>query len=114
MLAARQMEETTMDNPITGKTAIIRISLDGGISHTAIPLIATLADAGARVVVVAELVGATSGVGYQLLQSQQLFDMAAAVSWTLTLVVFVLLMQSALASIENVLLRYRPQSERVK
>jgi len=67
-----------------------------------------------RVVVVAELVGATSGVGYQLLQSQQLFDMAAAVSWTLTLVVFVLLMQSALASIENVLLRYRPQSERVK
>ena len=29
-----------------------------------------------RVVVVAELVGATGGVGYQLLQQQQLFDMA--------------------------------------
>lgn len=55
MLAARQMEETIMEDPIAGKTAIIRISLDGGISHTAIPLITTLADAGARVVVVAGL-----------------------------------------------------------
>lgn len=66
-----------------------------------------------RVVVVAELVGATSGVGYQLLQSQQLFDMAAAISWTLTLVVFVLLMQGVLSILETYLLRYRPQSERV-
>ena len=31
-----------------------------------------------RVVVVAELVGATGGIGYQLLQQQQLFDMAGA------------------------------------
>src|SRR5262245_66397888 len=30
----------------------------------------------ARVVVVAELVGATGGVGYELLRQQQLFDMA--------------------------------------
>ena len=36
-----------------------------------------------RVVVVAELVGATDGVGYQLLQQQQLFDMAGALAWTL-------------------------------
>lgn len=50
MLAARRM-----DDPIAGKTAIIRVSLDGGISHTAIPLINRLADAGARVVVVAGL-----------------------------------------------------------
>ena len=32
----------------------------------------------ARVVVVAELVGATGGVGYELLRQQQLFDMAGA------------------------------------
>jgi phosphoglycerate kinase len=50
MLAARRM-----DDSINGKTAIIRISLDGGISHTAVPLINRLADAGARVVVVAGL-----------------------------------------------------------
>lgn len=55
MLAARLMKDTTMDNPVAGRTAIIRISLDGGISHTAIPLIVTLSDAGARVVVVAGL-----------------------------------------------------------
>ena len=44
----------------------------------------------ARVVVVAELVGATGGVGYQLLRQQQLFDMAGAMAWTLQLVLFVL------------------------
>ena len=42
-----------------------------------------------RVVVVAELVGATGGVGYQLLQQQQLFDMAGALAWTLQLVFLV-------------------------
>jgi len=65
-----------------------------------------------RVVVVAELVGATSGVGYELLQSQQLFDLAGAIAWTITLVVFVLVMQWVLAQIENWVLRYRPKSER--
>ena len=48
-----------------------------------------------RVVVVAELVGATGGVGYQLLQQQQLFDMAGALAWTLQLVFFVLIVQGA-------------------
>ena len=66
----------------------------------------------ARVVVVAELVGATGGVGYQLLLQQQLFDMAGAIAWTLQLVLFVLVMQSALGVIEAFLLRYRPVSER--
>ena len=66
----------------------------------------------ARVVVVAELVGATGGVGYQLLLQQQLFDMAGAIAWTLQLVLFVLVMQSALGVIETFLLRYRPVSER--
>ena len=54
-----------------------------------------------RVVVVAELVGATGGVGYQLLQQQQLFDMAGALAWTLQLVFFVLIVQGALTLIEN-------------
>ena len=44
----------------------------------------------------AELVGATGGVGYQLLLQQQLFDMAGAIAWTLQLVLFVLMTQSVL------------------
>jgi ABC-type nitrate/sulfonate/bicarbonate transport system permease component len=66
----------------------------------------------ARVVVVAELVGATGGIGYQLLQQQQLFDMAGALAWTLVLVVFVLIVQQVIAGIEGWLLAYRPTAER--
>ncbi len=66
----------------------------------------------ARVVVVAELVGATGGVGYELLQQQQLFDMAGALAWTLQLVFFVLLVQGALTLIETTAFRYRAVSER--
>lgn len=65
-----------------------------------------------RVVVVAELVGATGGVGYQLLQQQQIFDMAGALAWTLQLVFFVLLVQRILTLIETVAFRYRATSER--
>ena len=65
-----------------------------------------------RVVVVAELVGATGGVGYQLLQMQQLFDLAGALAWTLVLVMFVLGTQQVITLIENRMLRYRAQSER--
>ncbi len=65
-----------------------------------------------RVVVVAELVGATGGVGYELLQQQQLFDMAGAVAWTLVLVFFVLIVQWIITAIENSVLRYRPATER--
>jgi NitT/TauT family transport system permease protein len=65
-----------------------------------------------RVVVVAELVGATGGIGYQLLQQQQLFDMAGALAWTLQLVFFVLIVQGALTLIENIAFRYRAVSER--
>jgi ABC-type nitrate/sulfonate/bicarbonate transport system permease component len=66
----------------------------------------------ARVVVVAELVGATGGVGYQLLRQQQLFDMAGAMAWTLQLVLFVLVVQQAINAIEAWALRYRAVSER--
>jgi ABC-type nitrate/sulfonate/bicarbonate transport system permease component len=66
----------------------------------------------ARVVVVAELVGATGGIGYQLLQQQQMFDMAGALAWTLVLVAFVLIVQQVIARIEGWLLAYRPTAER--
>jgi len=66
----------------------------------------------ARVVVVAELVGATGGVGYQLLRQQQLFDMAGAMAWTLQLVLFVLVVQQTINAIESYALRYRAVSER--
>jgi len=66
----------------------------------------------ARVVVVAELVGATGGIGYQLLQQQQMFDMAGALAWTLVLVAFVLFAQQVIARIEGWLLAYRPTAER--
>jgi NitT/TauT family transport system permease protein len=65
-----------------------------------------------RVVVVAELVGATGGVGYELLRQQQLFDMAGALAWTLQLVLFVLVVQQAIVAVENFVLRYRAVSER--
>ncbi|MCO6381511.1 MAG: ABC transporter permease subunit [Vannielia sp.] len=65
-----------------------------------------------RVVVVAELVGSSGGVGYQLLQQQQLFDMAGALAWTLQLVFFVLLFQWVLSLIERAAFRYRAISER--
>jgi ABC-type nitrate/sulfonate/bicarbonate transport system permease component len=65
-----------------------------------------------RVVVVAELVGATGGVGYELLQQQQLFDMAGALAWTLQLVFFVLIAQGVLTFVESVAFRYRAASER--
>jgi ABC-type nitrate/sulfonate/bicarbonate transport system permease component len=66
----------------------------------------------ARVVVVAELVGATGGVGYQLLLQQQLFDMAGAIAWTLQLVLFVLVVQQVINAIEAYVLRYRAVAER--
>ena len=65
-----------------------------------------------RVVVVAELVGSSGGVGFQLLQQQQLFDMAGALAWTLQLVFFVLLFQWVLAQLERMAFRYRAISER--
>jgi NitT/TauT family transport system permease protein len=58
------------------------------------------------------VVGATGGVGYQVRQQQQLFDMAGALAWTLQLVFFVLIVQGALTLIENTAFRYRAVSER--
>lgn len=63
---------------------------------------------GIRMVLIAELVGATVGVGSQLLTAQQLFDMASVVSWTLLLAVCMLLIQGVVELIEAWALRYRP------
>lgn len=65
----------------------------------------------ARVVIVAELVGATRGVGNKLLLAQELFEMPKAIAWTLVLVVFILLTQFALLLMERKLLRWRPARE---
>ncbi|GEL26288.1 ABC transporter permease [Pseudonocardia sulfidoxydans NBRC 16205] len=62
---------------------------------------------GIRMVLIAELVGATVGVGAQLLSAQQLFDMASVVSWTLLLAFCVLLLQALIDAIEASALRYR-------
>ena len=64
-----------------------------------------------RVVIVAELVGATIGVGYQLRMAQERFVMADAVTWTLSLVLFAYVSEWLLAWIEHRLLRYRPVLE---
>ena len=64
-----------------------------------------------RVAMVAELVGATTGVGYQLLSSQELFDMPGAIAWTMVLIAFLLIAQTSLSKTERWLLRYRPSTE---
>jgi ABC-type nitrate/sulfonate/bicarbonate transport system permease component len=61
-----------------------------------------------RVVIVAELVGATLGVGFQLRLSQERFVMADAVTWTLSLVLFAYVSEWLLGVLERRLLRYRP------
>ncbi|MCU1605817.1 MAG: transporter permease [Modestobacter sp.] len=62
---------------------------------------------GIRMVLIAELVGATVGVGSQLLSAQQLFDMAAVVAWTLLLAICMLILQAVIDAAESFALRYR-------
>lgn len=62
---------------------------------------------GIRMVLIAELVGATIGVGSQLLTAQQLFDMAAVLAWTLLLAICMLILQGMVELLESFALRYR-------
>jgi ABC-type nitrate/sulfonate/bicarbonate transport system permease component len=64
-----------------------------------------------RVAVIAELVGGTLGVGYQLLMAQQVFNMAGAIAWTAVLVMALALIQSGLSALDTYLLRWRPVHE---
>jgi NitT/TauT family transport system permease protein len=67
---------------------------------------------GVRAVVVAELVGATLGVGNQLLLAQSLFNMADAMAWTLLIVALLLIFEGVVALVESRLLAWRPRGER--
>ncbi len=67
--------------------------------------------AGVRVAMVAELIGSSVGVGYQLLNAQAVFDMAGAVAWTLSLVCLLSLFQRVITMAENRLLGWRPKGE---
>lgn len=64
---------------------------------------------GVRAVVVAELIGSTLGVGYQLLQAQSVYNMAAAIAWTVLLVLMLMLLQGIVGLVERRLLSWRPE-----
>ena len=61
-----------------------------------------------RVVIVAELVGASTGVGYRMVQEQALLNMSGVLAWTLVLVVLGLTAQGLITAFESRLLRWRP------
>ena len=60
-----------------------------------------------RVVTIAELVGAISGVGYGLVIAQELFSVADVFAWTLVLVVILFLAEAILSLVEERMLRWR-------
>jgi NitT/TauT family transport system permease protein len=62
-----------------------------------------------RMVLIAELVGTSVGVGAQLLSAEQLLDMTAVVAWTLLLAIIMLLAQGGIELLESRALRYRPR-----
>ncbi|HZV52891.1 MAG TPA: ABC transporter permease [Candidatus Dormibacteraeota bacterium] len=63
--------------------------------------------AGTRDVVIAELVGSSTGIGLQINHAEEAFSMARVMAWTLVLVVFVLVAQKLLSLVEGRLLRWR-------
>src|SRR5881397_3145937 len=60
-----------------------------------------------RVVTIAELVGAVTGIGYGLVVAQELFSVADVFAWTLILVVILFLAEALLAQVEERVLRWR-------
>jgi ABC-type nitrate/sulfonate/bicarbonate transport system permease component len=60
-----------------------------------------------RVVTIAELVGAVTGIGHQLAVAQELFSVADVFAWTLVLVALLFLLEGIVARIERRLLRWR-------
>jgi NitT/TauT family transport system permease protein len=61
-----------------------------------------------RVVTIAELVGAVTGIGHQLAVAQELFSVADVFAWTLVLVLLLFLLEGIVARVEKRLLRWRP------
>jgi len=60
-----------------------------------------------RVVTIAELVGAVTGIGHQLSVAQELFSVADVFAWTIVLVVLLFLLEALVARVEARLLRWR-------
>src|SRR3569833_4486826 len=60
-----------------------------------------------RVVTIAELGGAVTGIGHQLSVAQELFSVADVFAWTIVLVALLFLLEGAVAHIEHRLLRWR-------
>ena len=60
-----------------------------------------------RVVTIAELVGAVTGIGHQLSVAQELFSVSDVFAWTVVLVALLFLLETVVARIEARLLRWR-------
>jgi NitT/TauT family transport system permease protein len=60
-----------------------------------------------RVVTIAELVGAVTGIGHQLSVAQELFSVADVFAWTLVLVALLFLLEAVVARVEARVLRWR-------
>jgi NitT/TauT family transport system permease protein len=60
-----------------------------------------------RVVTIAELVGAVTGIGHRLAVAQELFSVADVFAWTLVLVALLFLLEALLVRLEVRLLRWR-------
>ena len=60
-----------------------------------------------RVVTIAELVGAVSGIGYGLVVAQELFSVAEVFAWTLVLVAVLFVAEAVLTAVEGRMLRWR-------
>ena len=60
-----------------------------------------------RVVTIAELVGAVTGIGHQLAVAQELFSVADVFAWTLVLVALLFLLEAGIAQAERRMLRWR-------
>jgi NitT/TauT family transport system permease protein len=61
-----------------------------------------------RVVTIAELVGAVTGIGHQLSVAKGLFSVADVFAWTVVLVALLFLLEAIVARLETRLLRWRP------
>lgn len=60
-----------------------------------------------RVVTIAELVGAVTGIGHQLSVAQELFSVADVFAWTLVLVALLFLLEAMVSRVEARVLRWR-------
>jgi NitT/TauT family transport system permease protein len=60
-----------------------------------------------RVVTIAELVGAVTGIGHQLSVAEELFSVSDVFAWTVILVALLFLLEAVVARVEKRLLRWR-------